>query len=224
MQLPLFPLPNLVLFPNVLVPLHIFEERYKLMINECIDGNAPFGMVLLMTGADQENESTIYRVGVATRVVQVERLKDGRMNIVGQGESRFRIVRFISQHPYWTAEVEFFEDREESEISLRDVHAEVVQLYRRVFQLGMQLAGEPPSEPSLPETPCELSFVVTYTLDIPSEEKQRLLEMVSTRDRLTALVPHLQKTITALQEQIAFRQTVSKVRSNGDLGRPKGMA
>jgi len=64
MEIPLFPLPNLVLFPRIVVPLHIFEERYKLMINGCVDGGEVFGLVLIHSGADEETEETIHQVGV----------------------------------------------------------------------------------------------------------------------------------------------------------------
>src|SRR6266581_4222027 len=108
MEIPLFPLPNLVLFPNIVVPLHIFEERYKLMINTCVERDEAFGLVLLRGGAAEENEGSIHRVGVTARIVQVERLEDGRMNILIEGEDRFRIYRFTQQTPYWKASVEFF--------------------------------------------------------------------------------------------------------------------
>ena len=90
MEIALFPLPNLVLFPNILVPLHIFEERYKLMVTGCIDRDEAFGLVLVRTGAEEETEDTIHRVGVTARVSEVERLDNGRMNILCEGEARFR--------------------------------------------------------------------------------------------------------------------------------------
>src|SRR5205823_5191724 len=101
MEIALFPLPNLVLFPHIVVPLHIFEERYKLMINGCIDAGDAFGLVLLHEGAEQETEDTIHRVGVTVRIVEVERLEEGRMNILCEGERRFRIYRFTQQKPFW---------------------------------------------------------------------------------------------------------------------------
>src|SRR5204862_968815 len=94
MESPLFPLPNLVLFPHIVVPLHIFEERYKLMINGCIDRGEVFGLVLLREGAEEEKDDTIHRVGVTSRIVEVERLDEGRLNIFCEGEKRFRIHRF----------------------------------------------------------------------------------------------------------------------------------
>src|SRR5690349_20180803 len=108
MDISLFPLPNLVLFPNVILPLHIFEERYKEMINICINENGVFGVVLLREGAE-ESEETIHRVGTTARVVEVERLPQGRMNIVCRAEDRFRILRFAAQLPYWKGKVDVFE-------------------------------------------------------------------------------------------------------------------
>src|SRR5436853_913229 len=105
MEILLFPLPNLVLFPNIIVPLHIFEERYKLMINACIDREEVFGLVLLRSGAVDESEDTIHRVGVTARIVEVERLDEGRLNILCEGETRFRIYRFTQQSPFWKAAV-----------------------------------------------------------------------------------------------------------------------
>src|SRR5438034_10582327 len=112
MEIPLFPLPNLVLFPNIVVPLHIFEDRYKSMINTCVDRDEAFGLLLLRSGAEEENEQTIHRVGVSARVVEVERLDEGRMNILCEGESRFRVYRFTQQLPFWKGTVELFEDQE----------------------------------------------------------------------------------------------------------------
>src|SRR4026208_264659 len=131
MEIPLFPLPNLVLFPRVLVPLHIFEERYKLMMNTCIERDDVFGLVLLRSGAETESEDTIHRVGVTARIVQVERLENGRLNILTEGEERFRIRRFIAHEPYWKGVVDVFQDNE-SHPSIETLQEEVSELYRKV--------------------------------------------------------------------------------------------
>src|SRR5262250_1139336 len=110
MEIPLFPLPNLVLFPHIVVPLHIFEERYKLMINGCIERSDVFGLVLLRKDAEEESEDTIHRVGVTARIVDVERLDEGRMNILCEGEDRFRVYRFTQQKPFWKGAVNLLED------------------------------------------------------------------------------------------------------------------
>jgi ATP-dependent Lon protease len=218
MEIPLFPLPNLVLFPNIVVPLHIFEDRYKSMINSCIDRNELFGLVLLRSGAEEENEQTIHRVGVSARVVEVERLDEGRMNVLCEGESRFRIYRFTQQLPFWKGTVEFFEDQELR--TAESLYDQVAELYRGVAALSAKLSGSDPAEVVLPESATDLSFMVSYVLDIEHEEKQRLLEMTSTTERLRLLVAHLTDTLTKLEQQRTYKETAAKVRGNGDLGRP----
>jgi Lon protease-like protein len=92
--IPLFPLPNVVLFPNVFLPLHIFEPRYRQMVHRALSGERLIGMVLLKPGFEEQYEGTppVYSVGCAGSITHVERLIDGRFNIVLKGISRFRIV------------------------------------------------------------------------------------------------------------------------------------
>jgi len=222
MEIPLFPLPNLVLFPRVLVPLHIFEERYKLMINTCIERDDVFGVVLLRSGAETESEDTIHRVGVTARIVQIERLENGRMNILTEGEDRFRIRRFTGQEPYWKGLVDFFEDNE-SHPSIEAMQEEVSELYRKVAELGAKIDSSEEPEIALPESPTDLSYMISYILDIDPEAKQKLLEMTSAAERLRSLVPHLNESIEKLQQQLALKEVMHKVRGNGDLGKPKNL-
>jgi ATP-dependent Lon protease len=222
MEIPLFPLPKLVLFPRVLVPLHIFEERYKLMINSCIDSEAVFGIVLLRSGAETESEDTIHRVGVTARIVQVERLENGRLNILTEGEDRFRIRRFTSQEPYWKVFVDFLEDNE-SHPSIEVLQEEVSELYRKVAELGAKIDSTEEPETALPESPTDLSYMISYILDIDPEAKQKLLELTSAAERLRSLVPYLNESIEKLQQQLTLKEIIHKVRGNGDLGKPKGM-
>jgi ATP-dependent Lon protease len=221
MEIPLFPLPNLVLFPQVVLPLHIFEDRYKLMINTCIERDEPFGLILIRSGTDKESEETIHRVGVTARIVQVDRLDDGRMNILSEGESRFRVTRFLQEKPYWKASVSVFEDDRVHE-SGDALYQEVSDLYRKLYALGTSLSGSQESELALPESAAELSYMVSYVLDIDAEEKQSLLEITSTAERLQLLLGHLLETIRKIEEQIAYKKVASKVRGNGDLGHPEG--
>jgi ATP-dependent Lon protease len=218
MEIPLFPLPNLVLYPHIVVPLHIFEERYKLMINGCLDAGEAFGLVLLRKGTDEEREDTIHRVGVTARIVEVERLDQGRMNILCEGERRFRIYRFTQQKPYWKGSVEFIEDREPP--SAESLYEQVAELYRSVASLSATLSGSQEAELSLPDSATDLSFMVSYVLDIDSEEKQKLLEMDSTGERLRMLLAHLTETLRKLEQQRAHKELMAKVRGNGDLGKP----
>jgi Lon protease-like protein len=218
MEIPLFPLPNLVLFPHIVVPLHIFEERYKVMINGCIDRDEAFGLVLLRKDAEAESQETIHRVGVTARIVDVERLAEGRMNILCEGESRFQVYRFTQQAPFWKAEVELFED--DKRHAAESLYDQVTDLYRSVAALSAKLSGSEAAELALPESAADLSFMVGYVLDIDAEEKQKLLEMTSVGERLRMLIAHLTETLKKLEEQRVYRETMTKVRGNGDLGRP----
>jgi ATP-dependent Lon protease len=218
MEIPLFPLPNLVLFPNIIIPLHIFEERYKLMINGCIERDEVFGLVLLHNGASDEREDTIHRVGVTVRIVEVERLDEGRMNILCEGESRFRIYRFTQKVPFWKGAVDFFEDNEHQ--PAESLYEQVVELYRSVAAISAKLSGSEQADLALPDSPADLSYMVSYILDIESEEKQKLLEMTSTGERLRMLVAHLTDMLRKLEQQRAYKDAAAKVRGNGDLGKP----
>jgi Lon protease-like protein len=92
--IPIFPLPNVVLFPNVFLPLHIFEDRYRQMVTDALSGERMIGMVLLQPGHENDYDGTppVYDVGCAGLITHVERLNDGRFNIVLRGLERFRIV------------------------------------------------------------------------------------------------------------------------------------
>src|SRR5688500_17088074 len=97
--IPIFPLPNVVLFPNVFLPLHIFEPRYRQMVSDALGGERMIGMVLLQPGyeADYERSPAVYDVGCVGLITHVERLVDGRFNIVLRGLERFQIVG--EEHP-----------------------------------------------------------------------------------------------------------------------------
>src|SRR5881397_3049023 len=220
MEIALFPLPNLVLFPGIVVPLHIFEDRYKVMINGCIDRDEIFGVVLIRSGAEEETEDTIHRVGVTARIGEVERLEDGRMNIVCEGETRFRIHRFTQQTPFWKGTVQYFEEAPIHQ-PVESFYDRVSDLYRQVGELSSKLSGSPQTEVVLPESPTDLSYLVAYVLDIDAEEKQKMLEMTSTAERLQVLVVHLNDVIRKLEQQLAYKEVLTKVRGNGDLGNPK---
>ncbi|MEZ4622859.1 MAG: LON peptidase substrate-binding domain-containing protein [Caldilineaceae bacterium] len=106
MDLPLFPLKNVVLFPGMVLPLHIFEPRYREMINRCIDEQLPFGVVLIEEGTEIGEAATPHRIGTGAKIIRVERLEDGRMNITALGTERFQIQEVHHDRAYLTATVE----------------------------------------------------------------------------------------------------------------------
>jgi Lon protease-like protein len=218
-EIPLFPLPNVVLFPGAMLPLHIFEERYKTMINTCIEEDAPFGMVLFDGG--QETTSSIRKVGVLARVAEVERLDDGRMNVITEGEVRFRISQYTSRAPAWRAEVNLVDDRPESDSVLSTLASELGQLYLEAYHTGLELTGEGPGEIELPTSASELSFMVPYVLDMDTDAKQELLETTSVEDRLRTLIDYLKEANERLTAQVRQKRVSETARGNGDLGHPQ---
>ena len=90
------------------MPLHIFEERYKAMIGECVDREEPFGMILIKEGQEVGDPAEPVKVGTTARIVQVERLEEGRLNIMTRGEKRFEVVEITQQAPYLVGQVRYF--------------------------------------------------------------------------------------------------------------------
>src|SRR4030042_688749 len=130
-SLPLFPL-NTVLFPGTILPLHVFEERYKQMIGACLEENSRFGVVLIRSGDEVGGPpAEPHDIGTAARISGLERLPDGRMNLLAVGEERFRIVRLSRQEPYLVAEVE----------PLKDVHELVAKLEDPADRVGALFAA-----------------------------------------------------------------------------------
>src|SRR5689334_19365078 len=108
LTIPLFPLPNVVLFPSVCLPLHIFEPRYREMVGDALDGDRIIGMVLLRPGweADYEGRPAIYDVGCAGLITHSERLADGRYNIVLRGLHKFRVQAEEGSRAYRVASID----------------------------------------------------------------------------------------------------------------------
>lgn len=198
--LPLFPL-NSVQFPQFPLQLHIFEERYKAMINACIDNNAPFGVVLIREGNEVGEPATPHRVGCVARILEVERLRDGRMNLLAVCEERFRVLETMeADQPYLIGRVEEWEDRDVETDDLSELIADVSGLFSNYLALLAAHAHLPMPDVDLPDDPQTLAFCVASVAMLPLSVKQHLLEMTDTRARL-------QEELRLLREQIAELKT-----------------
>jgi len=193
----LFPL-SLVLFPGVRTPLHIFEERYKQMINECILLDEPFGIVLVRE--DVEEEDFPHEYGTAAVVTHVERLSGGRMNIVVQGERRFRIVELVPGHPYRAAMVEFLTPVVPASLRRSGLPGQVSEAFTRYIRLLAGLAGQSVEALELPEDVEQLSSVVASLLAVPLEMRQELLEQLDVQRLLEQELELLNEQIETLSE------------------------
>src|SRR5260370_10834590 len=197
-ELPLFPL-NIVLFPGAELPLHIFESRYRVMINECYEQEKPFGVVLVQPESDFLQEEP-YSVGTMAEIEALDRLEDGRMNLIVKGTQRFRILSQHREKPYLSAIVERYEDIVEPK-QLLIVHANHARnLFDSYLQILLEVVGKEQIEFNLPTDPEELSHFIAYFLDVQDEQKQRFLELTSTQQRLREEVDVLRKEVPFMRE------------------------
>ncbi len=182
-SLPLFPL-NSVLFPGIPLPLHIFEERYKLMIGTCLVTDRTFGVALIKEGEEVGATAVPFEVGTTARIVDVERLPDGRMNLVAVGVSRFRLRRVIEREPFLVGQVSPLAAG--AEIPDLALAAQVAERFRAyLMDLGGHQAA--PRAVALPDDPESLSFQVASALRIVAPVRQELLELDSAAERLRRL-------------------------------------
>lgn len=201
-ELPLFPL-DVVLFPGTVMSLHIFEPRYRQMIQDCQRTQKPFGIVLTKPESVYLHEVP-YSVGTMVQMRNVERTEDGRFTLVAIGTRRFRIVSQHRDRPYLSATVEPFMDDPEPAQILTLPMAQACGLFRNYLEMLLEAANEDSSYADLPEDPEDLSYFIAYFLEVQNETKQRLLEGTSTQERL-------RDEISILRREVPFmRQILSK--------------
>ena len=217
MEMPLFPL-NVVLFPGMVLPLHVFEPRYREMINHCIEEEKPFGVVLIDEGQEVGGPAAPRLVGTAAprlvgtaaRITRVDRLDGGRMNITTVGTRRFRIMELDSSRAYLTAKVRQYPVAngstrlaEQLARDLRPKVLEYVELLSEASKTELRLDR-------LPEDATTLALLVAIALQVDNEEKQALLEMSHVPEMLareryllsleTMLLRHMVQTQADVQE------------------------
>ncbi|MGD8624585.1 MAG: LON peptidase substrate-binding domain-containing protein [Anaerolineae bacterium] len=184
-DLALFPLKT-VLFPGMVLPLHIFEERYKLMINRCVEQDRPFGVVLIREGSEVGEHAQPYDVGTTTIVAGLSRFEDGRMNIVTIGSDRFRLRGLRHDQPYLVGDAEPWPltgaGTERVEAQVGPMRA----LLHQYLTLLAQAEGHKINIEEIPNDPRALALLVAITLQLPMPQKQRLLEQPTVLEMLLA--------------------------------------
>jgi len=206
--LPIFPLPNVVLFPNVFLPLHIFEPRYREMVTDALAADRMIGMVLLRPGWEHEYDATpaVYSVGCTGVMTHADRLTDGRYNIVLRGIERFRIVEEDHQRAYRRATVEPFAERAlggDDLAVLQRQRSRLETLLAPAIERDLARPALDPaktrgaSEPMIPSGMAdeELVNALAQYLDLEPIEKQALLERHCLRSRAESLVELLEMKI-----------------------------
>ncbi len=207
-ELPLFPLPEVVLFPGRPLPLHIFEFRYRIMMNTILESDRRFGV--LMWDPTQNKPAAI---GCCAEILQYQRLPDDRMKILTLGQQRFRVLEYVREKPYRVGLVEWIEDQP-TEHDLRGLATEVEQLLRDVVRLSAKLTGQTMELPdSIPTTALELSYWVAGNLYGVASEQQLLLEMQDTKSRLEREAEILTSTRNHLAARTVLKDTFNSFNS-----------
>ncbi len=196
MRLPLFPL-GTVLFPHVLLPLHVFEERYRHLVRDLVaapEDERLFGVVAIREGHEvgSDNVRALHAVGCVARLRRVEPYADGRFHIVSTGAQRFRLVAVDSHLPYLRARVELLGE------PVGELAGALVASVQSLFARYRQLLGAGLGD-DLPDDPSTLSYLVASTAVLELADRQRLLEVPDTAGRLRQELRLLRRETTLLR-------------------------
>ncbi|MCI0341586.1 MAG: LON peptidase substrate-binding domain-containing protein [Planctomycetales bacterium] len=203
-RIPLFPLPSVVLLPTAVIPLHIFEPRYRLMVRRCLDGTGVFGMVLTRDGGPEADatERPLHEVGAAGRIVDHEPVgpaRDGRMNILVRGERRFRIRAVDRAEPYLVAEVSYLAAPPAPAAREAEGRERLGKLFREFLA---HCVGDTEAALDRLGTLTELGDAVDFCaslLDLSLRRRQAILETLDTGERLESLVSEIEARMRAIR-------------------------
>lgn len=202
--LPLFPLPNLVFFPHTRLPLHVFEPRYRQMVQEVLEAEQRFGIVLLQRGWESEyfGAPAVHATGTMGTIEHSVLLDDGRFNIIVRGDVRFRILSEVSQAPYRTARV--IAEPETAPVE------EAAMQHDWLADLSREYMQYLPDQTAVPEietvTLAALTNALIMSLNLDVEEKQQLLEMDDVAARAGRIGTELANRIETLRFLAPFRR------------------
>jgi len=218
-ELPLFPLPDVVLFPQEVLPLHIFEPRYRMMLRTVMETDRRFGVVRWDPQAGKMAD-----VGCCAEILQCQTQEDDRSNIVTLGQQRFRVLDVVREAPFRVGLVSWIEDdHADSHQALSDLSLEVRQALHDVVDLTGKLIGKPASLPNdLPDLPRELSFWIGAHLGGPvADHQQALLEITDTGERLRQEYELLDQTRRQLAARTVLKDTFRDLEAED--GDPSGL-
>ena len=182
MRIPLFPL-HTVLFPGQVLPLHIFEPRYRQMIGECLQQSVPFGVVLIKKGTEAGQAAEPVMVGTTARITHVQSLDDGRMNILTVGDTRFRVLQLHTERPYLEATTSLWQWPDEDSAELQPLAHDVLERLRRYLRERGQEANQE-AFADVRDNPVLVATAAAAVPDLSLADRQQLLEMPTLKDLL----------------------------------------
>ncbi len=204
-ELPLFPLPEVVLFPQEVLPLHIFESRYRIMLQTVLETDSMFGVVKW-----DSNNKSMANVGCCAQIIKHQTADDGRSNIITLGQQRFQILEIVRSTPFFSAMVTWISDDNVDNLqNLDSLKDSVTEALSDVINLTSKLTNTKKNLPDkLPNNPMELSFWIGAHLGgSVAEEQQRLLEERNTYTRLQREFEMLDHTRKQLAARTALKES-----------------
>lgn len=202
-ELALFPL-NTVLFPGMPLSLHIFEDRYKEMIAWCLEMDQPFGVTLIRKGQEALGPlADPYNIGCTARVQEIERLPEGRMNLVVLGENRFRILSISREKPYLVAKVELFPLEDDGVSSLNPNVERLRPWVKRYMQILAEMSEVKLDPQQLPRDPHVLAYLAAVLLQVPPTQKQDLLAVEGVAEMLDDMHAMYRREVALLQAMLS---------------------
>ena len=177
-SLPVFPLPNVVLFPTMVLPLFIFEERYRLMVRDCLQADRHLGIFLLRKGWEEADEPQPYDVGGFGQIRRAVKLPTGNYEIIVRGLGKARILSYRQEIPYRRAVIELLEDEGDDSPALRAQAATILESLKKISALRPSLGKELQTHLKLLASPRDLAYAVAaHYPDLTVYERQSLLEL-----------------------------------------------
>lgn len=171
-----------VLFPHMPMSLHVFEERYQAMMRDCLDSGTSFGVLAIRDGQEIGGEARAREVGTLARIAHVERLEDGRMNLLVTGASRFRVARRVDGKPYARAEIEYL--REDDTPVPDRLQVRLARAFEGYLRSLTRVSRSVTEIPDLPPQPEILAYLVAATLETTLDSRQQLLEASGAAERM----------------------------------------
>jgi Lon protease-like protein len=195
--LPQFPL-GTVLFPSMVLPLHIFEIRYRVLIQDLLDSESQtFGVVLIERGSDVGGDDQRSSVGTLTKLIKAEQFPDGRWNVVTVGTERFRVEEWHDDDPYPKAEIELWPDADDGVVN-QDRFNEVHSRFERMMALASEAGVDTGALPQLDPTALG-TMQLSALLPIEAFDKQRLLSVPGANERLDAIDGAISDTLELVE-------------------------
>jgi Lon protease-like protein len=203
LKLPLFPL-NTVLFPGMPLSLHIFEERYKLMINRCLEAHLPFGVVLIENGLEANGPlAQPHHVGCTARITQVQPLGGGRMNLVAVGQDRFKILSLEHDQPYLVGNVELLPMENDNPVVLNSTGRYLRPWVERYLTMLARAENLKFDIDQLPQDPLSLAYLAAFLVQIPTAQKQDLLAVEGASALMDNVRAIYRREVTLLDAMLA---------------------